>query len=186
MKRYWFALGVALFFYAKVDILIWQRIFEAHDLVPLGIGVYHWGWLQSLFGFMILGALGCFPNIRRMILFPISLYLLAYSGIEDILYYWLDGKSVPPSLPWLNESPLVLKPATASTVFISAAFWLAIVFLLYVTGAYLEKQIRKIRTRNSQAMAAPNRSAIPPLGAPLLNNSWLVFQRWFSKVMGKI
>ena len=55
MKRFWLALTVALFFYAKMDILIWQRIFETHELIDLGVGVYHWGWVQALF--MILGVL---------------------------------------------------------------------------------------------------------------------------------
>ncbi len=47
MKRFWFALALAIFFYTKMDILIWQRIFEEHKLIGLGVGVYQWGWLQS-------------------------------------------------------------------------------------------------------------------------------------------
>ena len=61
MKRFWLALTVALFFYAKMDI-IWQRIFETHELIDLGVGVYHWGWVQALFGFMILGVLLFYPR----------------------------------------------------------------------------------------------------------------------------
>jgi hypothetical protein len=154
MKRYWIALAVAIFFYARTDILIWQRIFETHQLIEIGNGVYHWGWLQSLFGFMVLGALGCYPNIRRMILFPISLGLLAYSGIEDILYYWLDGKPVPSLLPWLNQNPLLLKPVTSGTLFISAVFWIVVVIGLYILGASLERQIKRLRLRNEQTAVA--------------------------------
>ncbi len=156
MKRYWFALAVAMFFYAKTDILIWQRIFESHQLIEIGNGVYHWGWIQTLFGFMVLGAIACYPNIRRMILFPISLAILAFSGVEDILYYWLDGKPVPALLPWLNQNPLILRPVTEHSLFISVAFWIAVVILLYVAGATLEKQIKKIRMRNGQTLMAPN------------------------------
>jgi len=155
MKRYWFALAVAMFFYAKTDILIWQRIFETHQLIEIGNGVYHWGWIQTLFGFMVLGALACYPNIWRMILFPISLAVLAFSGVEDILYYWLDGKAVPPLLPWLNQNPIMLKPVTSTTLFITAAFWIVVVILMYSAGAFLEKQVKKIRTRNRLAAVAP-------------------------------
>jgi hypothetical protein len=105
MKKFWVALAVALFFYARMDILIWQRIFETHSLYDLGIGVYHWGWIQSLFGFMILGVLVCYPNLRQMFTFPLSLAILAFSGLEDILYYWLDGKALPTVLPWLDSNP---------------------------------------------------------------------------------
>ena len=72
MKRFWLALLIAVFFYTKIDILIWQRIFEENQLTGLGIGVYQWGWLQSLFGFMTLGILVCYPDWRRMVTFPVS------------------------------------------------------------------------------------------------------------------
>ena len=149
MIRYWFALAVAMFFYAKMDILIWQRIFEANELVDLGIGVYHWGWFQGLFGFMVLGILICYPNIRRMIFFPLSLAILAFSGMEDILYYWLDGKRVPAELPWLNANPLIMKPVTAESLLVSAVFWLLIVVALYFFGEYLEGRIRIGRQRKN-------------------------------------
>ncbi len=140
-----------MFFYAKTDILIWQRIFETQELTGFGnAGTYQWGWFQSLFGFIILGTLVCFPNIRRMILFPVSLTLLAFSGAEDILYYLLDGKPVPHFLPWLNNNFLIIRPVTSHTVYISAVFWLAIVLLLYTTTAFLEGQVKKMRLKDRQ------------------------------------
>jgi hypothetical protein len=143
MKRFWVALAVAIFFYTKIDILIWQRIFEEHKLIDLGIGAYHWGWLQSLFGFMTLGILVCYPNRRRMATFPISLALLAFSGLEDILYYWLDGKRIPAELPWLNSNPLILKPVTANHLLLSAVFWLLLVISLDIFGSPLFKATKK-------------------------------------------
>ena len=56
---------------------------------------------------LILGVLFSI-DLRRMVTFPLSLGLLAFSGLEDILYYWLDGKSIPHFLPWLNSNPLLL------------------------------------------------------------------------------
>jgi len=145
MKRFWLALTVALFFYAKMDILIWQRIFETHELIDLGVGVYHWGWVQALFGFMILGVLLFYPDVRRMVTFPLSLGLLAFSGLEDILYYWLDGKSIPHFLPWLNSNPLLLKPVTVERLLLSAGLWLLAVFVVDVLGVYFEKRLKTVR-----------------------------------------
>jgi hypothetical protein len=139
MKRFWFALAIAIFFYTKMDILIWQRIFEEHKLIGLGIGMYHWGWFQSLLGFMTLGILVCYPNRRRMVTFPISLAILAFSGLEDILYYWLDGKRIPAELPWLNSNPLILKPVTVDHLLLSAAFWLLLVVGLDIFGSSLTR-----------------------------------------------
>ncbi len=147
MKRYWFGLIISMFFYTKIDILIWQRIFEANAIWDIGLGSYHWGWFQALIGFLILGTFACYPNIRRMILFPISLTLLAFSGWEDILYYWLDGKAVPVRLPWLQANFLILHPVTSGSIFLSAGFWLAVVLILYAAGAYLEKKIKSERSR---------------------------------------
>lgn len=149
MKKFWVALAVALFFYARMDILIWQRIFETHSLYDLGVGVYHWGWIQSLFGFMILGVLVCYPNPRLMVTFPVSLAILAFSGLEDILYYWLDGKALPTVLPWLDSNPLLLKPVTVSNLLISAAFWIAFVILLDVVGERLEKKVKLLRKQRA-------------------------------------
>ena len=164
MKRFWLALTVALFFYAKMDILIWQRIFETHELIDLGIGVYHWGWIQALFGFMILGVLLFHPDIRRMITFPLSLGLLAFSGLEDILYYWLDSKSSPHYLPWLNSNPLLLKPVTVERLLLSAGFWLLVVFAVDVLGVYFEKRLKAARE-----------------GKPFVPTSWLqVNLRWLT------
>jgi hypothetical protein len=143
MKRYWFSLAVAIFFYTKMDILIWQRIFEEHKLTSIGTGMYHWGWLQSLFGFMTLGILVCYPNRRRMITFPISLSILAFSGLEDVLYYWLDGKRIPAELPWLNSNPLILKPVTADHLLFSAVFWILLVIGLDFLGAFFARMAKK-------------------------------------------
>jgi hypothetical protein len=162
MKRFWLALAVAIFFYAKMDILIWQRIFETHRLFELGDGVYHWGWLQSLFGFMILGVLLCYPSLRRMITFPLSLAILAFSGLEDILYYWLDGKSLPPSLPWLSSNPLLLKPVTFDRLVLSALFWILFTMALDVASAHLENRLRfRLPRKSSNKVVDVKLESIP-------------------------
>jgi hypothetical protein len=147
MKRFWLALLIAVFFYTKIDILIWQRIFEENRLTSLGIGVYHWGWLQSLFGFMTLGILICYPDWRRMFTFPISLAILAFSGLEDVLYYWLDGKNIPTELPWLNTNPLLIKPVTVEHLLISAILWILFVVGLDILGGFPSRALRKTSSK---------------------------------------
>ena len=55
---------------------------------------------------------------------------MAFGGVEDILYYWLDGKSIPAIMPWLDRSRLIfVRPVagdvTRAELLASAAFWLA-------------------------------------------------------------
>jgi hypothetical protein len=137
--RFFFALALAVFFYSKMDILIWQRIFESPELWDIGMGVYHWGWMHALFGFMALGSLFFYPHLRRMITFPMSLAILVFSGLEDILYYWLDGRTIPAELPWLDQNPLILKPVTDQTLILSAGIWLMVVLILEFVGIFVDR-----------------------------------------------
>ncbi len=148
MKRFWLALFVAIFFYARTDILIWQRIFESHQLW-MGIDAYHWGWVNSLFGFMLLGILVSYPSVRRMVAFPIYLGILAFSGFEDILYYWMDGRGLPSLLPWLNDNPMILKPVTSTNLVFSVILWLSFIVLLDWFSARVEKWVtdRELKER---------------------------------------
>jgi len=145
MVRFFGGLGIAVYFFTWIDILIWQRIFEANKLWDLGIGIYHQGWTWALFGFMALGMLFLFPDIRRMIMFPISLALLAFSGLEDVLYYWLDHRQIPDMLPWLSTNPLVIQPVTRTNLLLSAALWIFAIFLLEVLGDALVKKLKKVQ-----------------------------------------
>lgn len=140
MKRFWLALAVAIFFYTKMDILIWQRIFEANALWDLGVGSYHAGWTYALFGLMALGAVLFYPHLRRMVMFPLSLFILAFSGLEDMLYYWLDGRAIPAVLPWLNSNPLIFQPVTRTHLILSAVLWLWAVVLLEIAGELLDRK----------------------------------------------
>lgn len=123
-------LTVSIFFFAMMDILIWQRIFEAKNLIEVGIGTFHWGWTMALFGFISLGFIALLPTWKASLVYAVSLPLLAFSGLEDILYYWLDGKSLPTTLPWLNGFNIILfKPVTAENIILSALIWIIFVVL---------------------------------------------------------
>jgi len=76
-----------------------------------------------------------------MITFPLSLAVLAFSGFEDILYFWLDGRALPENLFWLNNNPLIfLKPVTSTRLVISALTWLLVVTLLEFVGNYMDRR----------------------------------------------
>lgn len=155
MIRFFGGLVIGVYFFTKIDILIWQRIFEANQLWDLGIGTYHQGWTYALFGFMFLGAVFFYPNLRRMIMFPITLFLLAFSGLEDVLYYWLDGRTIPSVLPWLNSNPLILQPVSNNNLIISAVFWFCVVVLLEIVGLQFDKK------RNLRKATDPQRRYHP-------------------------
>ena len=58
--------------------------------------------------------------------FALAFYTLAFSGLEDVLYYALDGRWIPGRCPWLDENRLILfKPVTATSLIMSAIVWVA-------------------------------------------------------------
>lgn len=128
MKKVGLAVLVAFFSYTLVDIMIWQRIFETHRLERLAF-LYHSGWYVMLAGELALGALLLFPKWREMLFYVVGLLSLSMCGLEDILYYWLVGRTIPPELPWLNANPWIfVKPVTSTGLIISASTW--VVFLV--------------------------------------------------------
>lgn len=141
MKRVWLAIVLALICYTAVDILIWQRIFEEgsrqttilRDQIPY----YHSAWQIVLAGLVVVGSIGLWKEKLKMVFFALATVTLAFSGIEDLLYYWLDGKSVPQQLPWLNQAALIIKfgAVTDTQLLVSALIWL--IFWLTMTALVL-------------------------------------------------
>ncbi len=139
------ALGVvtALVFYALADIMLWQRIFESHKLDYYAY-LYHPGWYVMLVGEIVLGGLLLIPNWRAVIFYMGALPLLATSGMEDVLYYWLDSRPIPFLLPWLNINPVILfKPVTSANLLLSVSIWVAICLVAFVLLCRLGSAPRK-------------------------------------------
>jgi hypothetical protein len=132
MKKYRsiFTTLIALLFYTITDILIWQRVFEANNLVKYA-DVYHTGWFVTLGGYSALGILLMWGAWKDCVYFVISLFVSAFSGLEDVLYYLLDGKPLPASLPWLSGNPMILTISRTGVVG-SVFLWLAVLIILYV------------------------------------------------------
>ncbi|HWO46234.1 MAG TPA: hypothetical protein VNO87_11760 [Methylomirabilota bacterium] len=124
------ALAVALGFYALSDILLWQRIFEAHQLSAFDTE-YQTGHVAILVGLIGVGAVLLIDSGLWALWFGGALYTMAFGGAADVLYYWFDGRPIPGVLPWLDGSRLIfIRPSggdvTNVDVLASAAFWLAV------------------------------------------------------------
>lgn len=125
------SLVIALIFYTLTDIYIWQRIFETDQLWQYA-GVYHRGWYFSLYGMIALGVL-LLDGWRNKIFYGVSLYLLAFNGTNDILYYWLDGRVLPERLEWLDNHFLILfSPVTDTSLLFSSIIWFMLLVLFHL------------------------------------------------------
>jgi hypothetical protein len=138
------ALGVGLLFYALGDVLLWQRIFETHDLYAFD-GAYQSGHRAVLLGLIGVGVVLLYEARLWAVWYGLAFYTLAFSGLEDVLYYWLDGRSIPAVLPWLNENHLILfRPVTRTALLASAvvwiAFWLGTIALVGVTKSWCRER----------------------------------------------
>ena len=129
-RRVSLALLIALGFYALSDILLWQRIFETHEL-SLFDPEYQTGHVAILVGMMAVGGVLLLESGLWALWYQGALYTLAFGGVEDVLYYWLDGKAIPGVLPWLDRSRLIfVRPlpgdVTNVELLASAAFWVVL------------------------------------------------------------
>lgn len=116
--------AVGILLYAFQDVFLWARIFERDELWDYA-GVYHEGWAVLLWMLAIGGFVWLWPNVKAGLLHAALVYSLAHSGLEDILYYLIQGKPLPALLPWLDHAPLILfSPVTGANLIISAAAWM--------------------------------------------------------------
>ncbi len=134
------AVALALFFYTVTDILVWQRIFEFHQLVEYA-DMYHTGWFVSLAGYATIGLILLWGQWKDCLYYLVSLAIGAFSGLEDVLYYVLDGRPMPASLPWLGSNPMIGSVSRLG-VLTSVFFWLTVMLLLYVALYWLDRKPR--------------------------------------------
>lgn len=125
---------IALIFYTVTDILVWQRVFEANQLVEYA-DTYHVGWFVSLAGYAAIGVVIMADRWKDCVFFLVTLSVGAFSGLEDVLYYLLDRRPMPAALPWLESNPLIFETSRLGVIS-SVAFWLVVLGLVY-TALYL-------------------------------------------------
>jgi hypothetical protein len=124
-----FAALTAIFFYTMTDILVWQRVFEKNKLVAYA-DLYHTGWFVSLAGYATIGVILMWGAWKECLYYVLALLVGAFSGLEDVLYYVLDKKPMPESLPWLKSNPMIYA-SSRTGVITSVLFWLVALVLLY-------------------------------------------------------
>ena len=139
----------AILFYVITDILIWQRIFEAHKMVEYA-SVYHTGWFMTLAGYAFMGILLLWGSWKDCFYFVTALFVGAFSGLEDVLYYVLDGKPIPATLPWLSGNPMIFGNSRLEVIG-SVLFWIAILIALYVV-LYMWRKDRPRKVLNDLQM----------------------------------
>jgi hypothetical protein len=125
-----FAALIAIFFYTVTDILVWQRVFETNELVKYA-NTYHTGWFVSLAGYATIGIILMWDAWKECIYFLLALFVGAFSGLEDVLYYVLDKRPLPESLPWLKDNPMIYTSSRAGVIS-SVVFWLGALVILYI------------------------------------------------------
>jgi hypothetical protein len=121
---------VAILFYTITDILVWQRVFETNELVQYA-NTYHTGWFVSLAGYASIGIILMWDAWKECIYFVLALFIGAFSGFEDVLYYVLDKRPMPASLPWLKDNPMIYA-SSRTGVITSVLFWLGALVILYI------------------------------------------------------
>jgi hypothetical protein len=125
-----FAAVIAIIFYTATDILVWQRVFETNELVKYA-NTYHTGWFVSLAGYATIGIILMWDAWKECIYFLLALFVGAFSGLEDVLYYVLDKRPMPESLPWLKDNPMIYT-SSRTGVISSVVFWLAALIIMYI------------------------------------------------------
>jgi len=68
---------------------------------------------------------------KDCLFFLTSLFVGAFSGLEDVLYYVLDRKPMPEALPWLDNNPMIYQ-VSRTGVLLSVLFWLTALAILYI------------------------------------------------------
>jgi hypothetical protein len=133
---------MALLFYTIADILIWQRIFEANQMVQFA-DIYHTGWFVSLAGYAIIGIILMWESWKDVFYFLTALFVGAFCGLEDVLYYLLDGKPMPDALPWLDGNPMIFH-ISRTGVILSVVLWLTGLVILYFALYWRRNRTEKV------------------------------------------
>ena len=139
-----FAALIAIIFYSATDILVWQRVFETNELVKYA-NTYHTGWFVSLAGYATIGIILMWDAWKECLYFLLALFVGAFSGLEDVLYYVLDKRPMPESLPWLKDNPMIYA-SSRTGVISSVLFWLSALVILYIVlFIWQKKPMRELR-----------------------------------------
>lgn len=133
---------IAFFCYTKVDIEIWQKIFEADELWQYNYQ-YHHGWYYMFWGLVALGIVALLPDAKGAFLYTFTMLVTSFNGTEDLFYYWLNGRQlleydggIHETYHWLEHSNWIwFHPVTAenllASVIVQSVLLAALWFIVY-------------------------------------------------------
>jgi hypothetical protein len=146
---------IAILFYTITDILIWQRIFETHQMIQFA-DTYHTGWFVTLAGYALIGTLLMWGSWKDCVYFLLAVFVGAFSGLEDVLYYVLDMKPMPASLPWLSGNPMIYGHSRMEVIG-SVLFWMLILVAVYLV---LYVWLKNLRIKPAKIKIQPEETPI--------------------------
>lgn len=125
MRRALVATTLAILLWSAQDAIIWRGWFDGRPWSRT-VDVYQF-WHQALLVALIVVGMALLRG-KWAVWFAGATWVLANSGLPDVLYYWLALRPLPENWPWLDAvHPLVIgHPATTGSVLLSSAIWLAV------------------------------------------------------------
>jgi hypothetical protein len=154
MRRAIIAVIGAILVWSIQDAIVWRNWFEGRPELFQSAELYQFWHQATLVALLIAGMLWVSGRAWQL-WFAGATWILANSGLPDVLYYWLALQPIPKKLPWLDIThPLVLgHPATSWTVVGSSILWLdaAIAAGLVLTTLLGLVGFRKSRIRQEVA-----------------------------------
>lgn len=144
------AVTAAILLWSIQDAIIWRGWFDGRPWSAAD-DLYQF-WHQALLVLLIVVGMALLRGVWA-VWFAASTWVLANSGLPDVLYYWLALKRIPETLPWLDQThPLVLvHPSTAASVLVSSALWL-VVCLLATLLVHQENPVKELVNRQRRGV----------------------------------
>lgn len=155
------AAAVALLAWSAQDVLAWGLFVEHRHLdhdVDLG-NVYQQLHQAVLLALIVAGVLWLARHRWLAAWFAGATWTLAYSGLCDLLYYWLAGRGLPGTFPWLDGSGHILvlfHPATGAALAASALTWLTL-WAAALAASGIPPLLLRLRQLDEHAIALPRR-----------------------------
>lgn len=149
MRRAAFATMSVVLVWAIQDILVWQRLFEARGLYQFD--TQYQNWHHAFLVLMIVAGTIWIRNLWAFG-FAVATWTLAYSGLADVLYYWLDLRAIPDRLPWLDIAHpwILVHPVSSAGVVISSTIWLGFWIAAIIVAMLSSRRLERSRGRTDR------------------------------------
>ncbi len=126
-----------------IALVVWTEMdIEGRPLYPER-AAYNAVWYLALFGMLLLLGIA-----YRSLALPFGVWLLSSIGGEDALYFYLQLRTVPARLPWLDGHELIWQPPTNVSITAGLVAGVAVLVGLVVLEGTLIVRGRQKRRAN--------------------------------------